>query len=170
VVVSCPWRDSWRVGAELAQGLRDGAGRGKQLGGELAGQRPWPAECHRDVPGVHGGVQGTGPGRRRRREGALRERGRHRAVVAPDPRPRGAGGGERLLDKVVDAARKTAGGREGVLGRPGPDADRRRPGQLVASGVLEDLGDVPFAARGRRLAVGVTDQGGGVPQQVEGSR
>jgi hypothetical protein len=51
-----PCRQGRRVGAVLPQRLHDGAGRGKQLRGELIGQRPGLAECHGDVPGVHGGV------------------------------------------------------------------------------------------------------------------
>jgi hypothetical protein len=57
VVVSCLWRESRCVGAELAQRLHDGMSGRKELRGECVGQRPGLAECHRDVPGVHGCVQ-----------------------------------------------------------------------------------------------------------------
>jgi hypothetical protein len=138
-VVARVRREHGSVSAELAEGLDDGPGRGEQLRRELAGQQSWLAECRGDVPGVHGGVEGTGRSGCRGREWALRQRRRHRAVVALDPRPRGACDSERRFDEVCDAAFEAAGGHAGSrwgprsaapLSRtvpPGTACPRRRP-------------------------------------------
>lgn len=60
------------VGAELAEGLDDSAGGWEKLSSQVVGQQPGSAKYHGDVPGVHGGVEGTGRGGTRRGKGALR--------------------------------------------------------------------------------------------------
>jgi hypothetical protein len=42
------------------------------LSSQVVGQQPGSAKYHGDVPGVHGGVEGTGRGGTRRGKGALR--------------------------------------------------------------------------------------------------
>jgi hypothetical protein len=73
-----------------------------------------------------------------------RQRRRHRFIVAPYSRPRGAGDGERRLEEVIDSSFDAPGGREGILGGPCPDSEGRRPGKLVSHGMLQNLSDGPL--------------------------
>jgi len=187
VVVSC--RDGTglarRPGRTGAGGLRDGRGprEGKQLGRRASPgpAAPWPAELPRRCPqACTGGVPGAaGPGPPvRRRGGRLAGSG---VGTAPSslrtPRPtRWRAGGERALLGQGRRRCPRGGPGRGVKGVSGParPPDGRSPAAQASwspAACLRTWVTVSIRCNGgRRLAVGVTDQGGRAftQQQVEG--